>query len=650
MSSRAFRKLQQVKDETKGDEEEVGDEILPVKSTKKKNKAPKTGNIFDLLGDADDEPTSDQPDDDGDNDEEKEDVPVTKTKNKKKRNKKKGKNQNVVSGDKELDEIERTVLEINEKFGDSTGGCSVAESSRSCSVFKNKSILVVDPRNLNPMNEMKRKFGANVVNANRRRDAHTRRFKRVTSLVTPKDNWPPYTKVGITMNQVKSENSSPYFVFEHQEIYRNVQFKFYDALESMDHNNIIALLNAHPYHVDSMLQLSEIFRMQEDHRMAGELIERSLFVFECAFHTLFNITQGNCRLDYKRAENRPFFLALYRHITYIGDRACYRTALEFCKVLFGLDPVDDPLGVLLMIDYYALKSEEFDYLIQLYEEYDLTRNLALLPNFAFSYAFAKFSNGQLEEANKTLRTALIKFPSLLVALTEKCGAELDTSISSHPYFDPVTYLKQASPLKQVITLYVGRCFTLWKQPEVLDWLVENAKYVVENFGKFKEISVAAENTRNTFRFSPQNVLRHILTSDVKEAIECLPIEVRGQSVMTHDPLPPQDSVIGYERPERQAAAQGQDVNMLSLFLQSLMPSYGQTPSGNQQDAAVAAVAEAAAPQNGDTEPGGAAVANGARRLMDLMQDLLNTMTYRNDEEPRDPDAEGEDAQNQDWED
>jgi len=32
--------------------------------------------------------------------------------------------------------------------------------------------------------------------------------------------------------------------------------------------------------------------------------ERALYCFECIFHTLFNMAHGNCRLDYKQAENR----------------------------------------------------------------------------------------------------------------------------------------------------------------------------------------------------------------------------------------------------------------------------------------------------------------------------------------------------------
>ena len=33
-----------------------------------------------------------------------------------------------------------------------------------------------------------------------------------------------------------------------------------------------AILNTHPYHIDSLLQLSEICKMGEDYQMAAELI------------------------------------------------------------------------------------------------------------------------------------------------------------------------------------------------------------------------------------------------------------------------------------------------------------------------------------------------------------------------------------------
>ena len=44
---------------------------------------------------------------------------------------------------------------------------------------------------------------------------------------------------------------------------------------------------------------------------------------------------------------------------------------------FRLDPTGDPLGVLLMIDYYALKSEQHEYVIRMFAEWEVSLALAL---------------------------------------------------------------------------------------------------------------------------------------------------------------------------------------------------------------------------------------------------------------------------------
>ena len=159
-----------------------------------------------------------------------------------------------------------------------------------------------------------------------------------------------------------------FFSFEHSQSYQAVQQEFFLAVESMHpdaivvsaENNILmankcqhicfqSLLNRAPFHIDAMLQLSDICKMGEDTQMASELIERSLFAMEAAFHTLFNLAVGTSRLQYRRQENRAFFIALFRHIHFVGARACYRTALEFAKLLLSLDPDEDPVGMLLLI-------------------------------------------------------------------------------------------------------------------------------------------------------------------------------------------------------------------------------------------------------------------------------------------------------------
>jgi hypothetical protein len=48
--------------------------------------------------------------------------------------------------------------------------------------------------------------------------------------------------------------------------------QFLSAVESLNPEEIMRILNSHPLHIDSMLQLSDICKMGEDSAMATELI------------------------------------------------------------------------------------------------------------------------------------------------------------------------------------------------------------------------------------------------------------------------------------------------------------------------------------------------------------------------------------------
>lgn len=73
---------------------------------------------------------------------------------------------------------------------------------------------------------------------------------------------------------------------------------------------------------------------------------------------------------------RALFIAVFKHLMFVGARACYRTALEFCKLLLSLDPEGDPLGVLLAVDFYALRAQKYEWLIKLASEWEPSRNLS----------------------------------------------------------------------------------------------------------------------------------------------------------------------------------------------------------------------------------------------------------------------------------
>uniref|UniRef100_A0A671UZW0 Transcription factor 25 (basic helix-loop-helix) n=1 Tax=Sparus aurata TaxID=8175 RepID=A0A671UZW0_SPAAU len=457
--------------------------------------------------------------------------------------------------------------------------CPVASERAEC-CFLCRSI-----RNLNPETELKRYFGARAVQGDQRPRQRNRHFHRSTWMTSPKDSWPRFSRPGISMTLLQSKDGIQFFTFEHNRDYQQVQFKFLDAVESMDPNNIVALLQLNPYHIDSLLQLSDVCRIQEDQEMARDLIERALYSFECAFHPLFSLTSGTCRLDYLRPENRAFYLALYKHMMFLEKRGCPRTALEYCKLILSLDPDSDPLCMLLLIDLLMLRSREYQSLLQLYQDWEEHRNLSQLPNFAFSTALCHFHLSQQEDldpedsdkrrrkADRMLQDALIMFPGVLMPLLDLCTVQPDATVTSHAFFGPKSQIGQPPALAELTALYVGRTCNLWREAAVMLWLEESVKEVLRRVTAEDPFVEDCQNKRKQrYQSAPRNIHRHVLLSEIKEAVASLPLDVTSQPVMGFDPLPPLDSVTSYTRPERQHVGATNE-STLSLFFRSLLPNF-----------------------------------------------------------------------------
>jgi hypothetical protein len=128
--------------------------------------------------------------------------------------------------------------------------------------------------------------------------------------------------------------------------------------------------------------------------------ERSLFHFETAFHPSFNLTSSKCRLTYKRIENRPFYIALFKYLDYVSRKGCWRTALEFGKLILSLSPENDPLGMILLLDTLALRAEDsVEWLISAYEHWKGVKGLDLLPNWAYSIALGFYKKVNIFNSN-----------------------------------------------------------------------------------------------------------------------------------------------------------------------------------------------------------------------------------------------------------
>lgn len=305
------------------------------------------------------------------------------------------------------------------------------------------------------------------------------------------------------------ETNSIEFAFEHDESYRKVQFNFMDAIEAMNDNFLSVLLAQNPYHIDCLIQISEIFRIHDNTQSAADVIglfnksslnmelkrlfyiERALYAFQSSFHPSFNFTlrssTNNLKLDYHRVENRGFFIALFKHIVYVGEKSCYRTALELCKLLLSLSIDSDPLGVVLFMDFYAIRSSQYEYLIEFYETFNPIKHLNLMPNMLMSVALAHFylhtqnkskREYHLTKGTELLKECLIKFPALLMELLDKCGVMPDTVVEKHWIFARVSHLSVPVGLKYLIALYVNRMYHEWKIAENLQWLENTVKQVI----------------------------------------------------------------------------------------------------------------------------------------------------------------------------
>ncbi|XP_045606255.1 ribosome quality control complex subunit TCF25 isoform X1 [Procambarus clarkii] len=574
--------------------------------------------------------------------------------------------------DNDKDEIDNIIEEVNAISGETRVQVSV-EKATSDKLARN--LLNVEHKHLNPQNEMKRIFGSKVVqaNENNRRRGRTGRSVRSTWIVQGHPNWAAHPRPGISMVVAESTPTYPVFKYVHSQTYQQFQFRFLEAVESLNPENIMTLLNHEPFHVDTLLQVSEIFRLGDDSAMAAQLIERALYVLETASHPLFNIATGVCRLQYRQQENRSLFIALFRHILNVGQKGCYRTALELCKLLLSLSPDDDPMAVSLMIDFYALRAQEYEWLVALYDMYEPSKNLSMLPSFSYSVPLALFhlsvggdqpsgrdkreaakaaalaeELGSVEEMRKRADTmiqkALIMFPGVLMPLLDKCNIQPDPVVASHAFFGPAAQIQQSKGLTQIVNLYVGRCYHVWKEAGVMTWLEENVQVVLARVDSGDPLVKEGEEIRKVrYQGTPMAIYRHILMAEIKHATAALPAALANSPVMSYDPLPPPDTICGYSRPPSSNHPTSNSSSILASFFRSLLPNYDpNAPDPDEGAEGAVALQEAGGEEEGQAVGDLRASVN---TLLDAMRDLLSNIHLP---EPPGNEADMSEEENNEW--
>ncbi|KAJ3202777.1 Transcription factor 25 [Entophlyctis luteolus] len=472
--------------------------------------------------------------------------------------------------DDELDEIDRAVLQVNAELGapviPADAGCGeVTDHQKSP---KKKALFAISLKLLDADAEMRRLFGSKIVadeirNKNNRQQRGRMALRPNASsgktfLVTPRETWPHLpTKVGVSMNMLQiasksgEEYSPGYFEFTYSSAYLEIQSLFLQCVNSHDPETMRNLIIAYPFHVDTLLQLSEICKQNGDVNTAAEYIERALFIYERAFHPLFNMAIANSVLPYSYPENRAFHLALSRHISFTARKGCWRTCLELSKLLFSCDPDEDPLGALQMMDWFAVKSGEGPWLKRCWIEFggdnhegsDGSKGVGVqgLPNWSYSVALVEFEEecARKDElhakSTERLMHAIYQFPQMIPQLLEKLTITAP-AITTSPFFSrPVGKSKSDDAVDLLTLLYIERCSSLWKEPSVLAWLRATASQVASDDLSDQRKALPANIYPGGL---PLNVSRHVYVSDFQSLFPMLPEEARKLSLNAFDPMPP----------------------------------------------------------------------------------------------------------------
>ncbi|EAU82353.2 cytoplasmic protein [Coprinopsis cinerea okayama7 len=455
------------------------------------------------------------------------------------------------------DELEQALKELAIKYPPSQ---KISQKTAGGQGFSD--LISVSPQHLDPDAEMRKFFGSKVVQANRAGSSSgasaqaRRKAATVRSVLTrPQPTWwAAKAREGLSIRPLTDEEVQAKLKGQewepvHDDKWWTVEYsKRYKALTKVFMRTVAS----------------------GEHAQAVDFVDRALFTYERAFVGAFNFTVGANRLDFDRVENRPFFLAIHRQVADLNRRGCVRTALEFGKLLYSLDPWGDPHGSLLHLDYLAIKAGMHQWVIDLCDIFTARReetskskadariDPSLLPGFSYARALAlriAEESGQKGRTSSTeaLKSAMQDFPSVLPLLVDKLDATLPVAIRSHPDFKIET---NADPLSTPVAalhllshLYVQRSNTLWK--EHTDWLTTTA---TETFEKLPS-RLPVTPTRQAFldlyehpgpRFA---AYRHliVLESDHRSLFPFIPRTVQQNSrSLSCDPLPPTTAVSSYD--------------------------------------------------------------------------------------------------------
>ncbi|KAL7435471.1 hypothetical protein ACHAXM_004672 [Skeletonema potamos] len=343
----------------------------------------------------------------------------------------------------------------------------------------------------------------------------------------------PYNVIGNDAPNAK------WFTFQMSDTYLQINRKYEELLSNpqagMQDPNLLAMFVAdNPFFAETILQMAMVLYYVNDRRRGSDLLRRCMYLYETALPSSLlpsnnaNDSEVNHEIffDVDQKPNAGFFAALFRIMQTSGMSGCHPNALSVGRYLLSIDPLRDPMGVLLILDYYALASrrttalsdEDEDgvevgasFIVDLVESDKITIHykdpltsrhhqcpLIQMPNWSFSYAMALYRLSREEQADEALMNALEQYPMVLPKLLEmnKVNVRARSFQMDWPTVLPAfNHDLNAANINEsntqiearvaraagehLVRIFVERHHKLWKENDVIQWIYSCSEKLVK---------------------------------------------------------------------------------------------------------------------------------------------------------------------------
>ncbi|KAI0508285.1 transcriptional repressor TCF25-domain-containing protein [Xylaria bambusicola] len=529
-------------------------------------------------------------------------APSSKSKKKKKKGKKskaatKSSEQQhtPISAGDEIDEALRELNLSNKKSSASAG--SQTDRTRSIAYERICELLRINTHHLKVVNEMRNLFGRDAIaaamneeNEERTRTQRTRHMQQQVDLETflkgqpgktlpevtlrrnpflpGKDTWPRASTGGLIMEQIKDTASTDKsipgtveFAFAHLPGYNSLEQQFFQLVQMLDPMQLVHFLYGHPYHISTLIQVSKVAKQDQNSALSADLCERALFTFGRVALSGFRqkMEEGKARLDFRRPENRQFWLAGYHYLKNLAMKGTYRTALEWAKLLFSMD-LNDPYGMIHFIHPMAIRAHESKWFIDFCDS-EILDNFDTAQDYVRqTLVLARLQQKDTAGAKALLIEGMERLPWLYSSLYKALNLDVPKAIWGMQPRDGHEEL--------FVELYIYQTKSLW----------DNAQAT----GLLKEAAHEAKKPNfQTFGFPPvagRNVARFVYLDNTPSLMGHVPGGLLSTTPnWEFDPIPPpkDENIFSYKSQQRpwesnQDGLRGFDIPQDVLALRQLL--------------------------------------------------------------------------------